>query len=738
MIKLLLRYNSILFFIFISSIITHPLSVFAQADHYESIVLDNDSWNYFIGISEPPSDWKNASFDPSPWSVGQGGFGYGDLDDNTVVPDGTISVYFRKSFSINSLADIEDLFLNMDYDDSFVAYLNGEEIARAGIGTAGIPPTFDQTASSLHEAVLYQGFAPVQFAIPVNKLVDGDNILAVQIHNGNNGSSDLSGRAFLIAGIKSTAYNYRSTPNWFAPPVSYGSSNLPIIVLNTNGQPIPDEPRIVAQMGIINNGNGLRNKFDDPFNHFDGRIEIEIRGSSSQGFPKKNYRIEIQDETGMNLDTALLGMPSENDWVLHGPFSDKSLIRNDLTYYMGRKMGRYAPRTRFVELMINQDYQGVYVLMESIKRDSNRVDISNLKPTDIAGDQLTGGYIFKVDRADPQGGGWYSDYETDGQNAYYQLVYPKPTEVMPQQFEYIKNTVKNFESTVISGNVNDPLSGFATIADEMSFVDFLLMNEVSNNVDGYRLSTYFYKEKITKGGKIVSGPLWDFNLAFGNADYCEGWSTTVWAYKFNDRCGSGVPFYWKKLMSSERFISMVKDRWATLREGPFHLDSLYQYIDGRADYLSEAQVRNFERWNILGNYVWPNAYVGNTYQDEIDYLKNWLFQRVVFLDREIAALEVPIYYSELVNYKTQVFPNPFHDELTVKYALIRTMKVNITLFNSMGQRVFYKDLGLMDRGYHEVNFESQLLNSDEFRPGVYSMRIMTKDGVLSTSQIVKW
>ncbi|HMR57666.1 MAG TPA: CotH kinase family protein, partial [Cyclobacteriaceae bacterium] len=158
------------------------------------------------------------------------------------------------------------------------------------------------------------------------------------------------------------------------------SSNLPIVVINTAGATILDDPKIVADMGIIDNGPGQRNSVTDTYNNYSGKIGIEIRGSSSQSFPKKQYSIELRDATGEGVSAPLLGLPPEEDWVLFAPYNDKTLMRDVLAYKIGRDLNRYAPRTRFCELVLNGNYEGIYVLIEKIKRDNNRVDINKLNP----------------------------------------------------------------------------------------------------------------------------------------------------------------------------------------------------------------------------------------------------------------------------------------------------------------------------------------------------------------------
>lgn len=173
--------------------------------------------------------------------------------------------------------------------------------------------------------------------------------------------------ALLVVGIHSASAQ-----------LEFSSSNLPIVVIETGPQEIVDDPRITATMGIINNGDDAVNHLTDPYNDYLGYISIEYRGATSQAFPKKSYGFETQDHSGENRNVSLMGLPEENDWVLYAPYSDKSLIRNILSYRLFREMGHYAPRTRLCELVVNGDYLGVYVLVEKIKRDRNRLDIATL------------------------------------------------------------------------------------------------------------------------------------------------------------------------------------------------------------------------------------------------------------------------------------------------------------------------------------------------------------------------
>ena len=615
------------------------LVLFSQnTNHWETVVFEDDYWRYLEGNFEPDTNWRELTFNDSNWLQGIGGVGYGDGDDNTII-NAVTSLYLRNIFVITDTSEISEAILNIDYDDAFVAYLNNVEIARSNIGSVGDHPLFTQGSSSLHEAQMYQGGSPDQFIINTqllnNILTQGSNVLSVQVHNDNISSSDLTARIFLSLGINTTTTNYSPTPSWFQPPLIFTTSNLPIVVINTNSQTIMDDPRIVCDMGIIDNGFGAINSISDSFNDYNGKISIEYRGSSSQSFPKKPYALETQDSIGNNNNVSLLGMPIENDWILYAPYSDKALMRNFLTFDLGRKMGHYAPRTVYCELVINGDYKGIYILMEKIKRDKDRVDIAKLDADDLAGDSLTGGYIIKVDKYTGTGGvDWLSDFPNmSGGSLYIQYHYPEATVLQPQQLNYIEQYVDSFEYALNGPNFTDTSIGYAKYIDVNSFVDFYIINELSKNIDGYRLSTYMHKDKQSKGGKLTMGPFWDFNLAFGNADYCSGGITSGW--EVNGGCGDNNPFWFERLLDDTMYQNKLKCRWEYLRDRSFHQDSIFNFIDSMALYLDDAQQRNFQQWPSLGTYVWPNYYVGNTYQDELNFFKTWIGDRLVWLDNNI-------------------------------------------------------------------------------------------------------
>jgi spore coat protein CotH len=417
---------------------------------------------------------------------------------------------------------------------------------------------------------------------------------------------------------------------------------LPVVTINTNGGVIVDEPKIKAKMDI----------FIVHTPEYQGNIGIEIRGASSQMFPKKSYGLETRDANDEDLEVSIFGFPEEEDWILYAPYSDKSLMRNFLIYDLSRDMDRYASRCKFVDLEINGEYKGVYVFMEKLKRDKGRIDINKLKKDENSGEDLTGGYILKIDKISGNNlGDGYNDqnsftseykplHSSNGQEIRYLYDYPKAEKITIQQKDYIKEYVNNFEDALASDDFTDPEKGYRAYIDVDSFIDFFLLNEVSHNVDGFRLSTYMHKDK---NGKLKMGPIWDFNLAFGNANYCGGGDTDSWAYQFNSRCPNdfwAVPFWWDRFLQDPEFVSRLKARWAELRGNALSDASILNKIDDYETLLNKSGSvdENFKVWQILGVYVWPNNYVGKTYQEELNYLQEWIKSRLTWMDRAVNNL----------------------------------------------------------------------------------------------------
>ena len=695
-------------------------------DHWETAIYHDQLWKYRLGTNPPPTEWNSLNFDDSNWLTGLGGIGYGDNDDNTIITN-TVSVYSRISFHIADSSKIDMAVFHADYDDAFVAYLNGNEISRSNIGEKGTEPNYQQNADEPHEAQMYQGGLPETFRIDKqiikDHLKEGENVLAIQVHNYYLTSSDLSGNFFLSFGINDESSQFGPVPDWF-DEVGF-SSKLPLIILETTEtNEIYDEPKVPAHMGIIDNGPAEMNHVLDGFNAYDGQIAIEIRGSSSQSFPKKNYGFETQLASGENNNVSLLGMPKENDWVLHGPYSDKSLLRNVLAYHLGAKTDQYTPRTRLVELIINNDYRGVYVLTERIKIDKNRVDISKLKPEDIDGDELTGGYVVQIDRDGPPiDDGWVSSYPDW---KFFAFDDPDYDELMPEQANYIQSYFDTFEADMYSSSY---WSKYLEYVDVDSWVDYFLVTETGKHIDAFKLSFFMHKKKDSKGGKIHFGPLWDFNLGFGNFDFVCSPDPEGWSYEFRGTCDNWHPFWVRRLADIPQVSHQTNCRWFELRQGPFHTDSLMQFIDDNVAFLSEASDRNFDRWPVLGNYVWPNDYVGQTYEDEITFLKNWLQDRLDWMDANMIGDCALFTENDRIADNNQahlIYPNPTSRHLFIDLTASSFESVKLLIFDVLGVQL--KSIELHE-GLNRIDMIG-------LAGGIFSYQLYEEDRILATGKVL--
>ena len=478
-------------------------------------------------------------------------------------------------------------------------------------------------------------------------------------------------------------------------------SNLPIIIIDTGGKEIPDPVRIRATMKIIYNGPGKRNAITDIPNNYDGLIDIELRGSSSLAYPKKGYRLETVTASGDNRNVSLLGMPKENDWILYASYDDQSLMRNVLAYCLSNEIGRYAPRVKYCELVLNNNYRGVYVFMEKIKQDKKRVNITKMKTTDVSGDAVTGGYIWKFDKEEgEQTAGWFSM-----QGLYYQYHDPKVDDLVSAQTSYLKGVMNVFESVMLMPTRGDTLFGYPRYIDVDSFVDHFILNEFCENIDAYRISFFMHKDRDSKGGKIIAGPIWDFNLTFGKTWFAEDagrvdeWEIDHDSYHPGD--WPKVPFWWILLGHDPYFAGKVKERWGELSRTILLPENLDQRIDLIADTLKEARARDVKRW--------PEPSAGHSYEVEIATLKSWIRGRTIWINNHIWRLasleggEEGVVPDEPL--LRQNYPNPFNRGTTIRFILPRPGPLSLRLFSVTGREVATLAKGNWPAGAHSLTWD---------------------------------
>lgn len=434
-------------------------------------------------------------------------------------------------------------------------------------------------------------------------------------------------------------------------------SNLPLVYLDSFGinvdgstggsRPFRPSFALVISPDPATGRASLTNRAD-----YAGPAGVHVRGESSAGFDQKSYALEIWDETNEDLDAGLVDLPADSDWVLYGPWSEKTLMRNKLVFdWMIALRGHdgTAVRTRFVELFFNQrrtsvvgydlTYRGIYVLMEKLKRGKDRLPLENLNDKTIDPDLITGGYIFRKDKPDSLKSNWStSRYGIPLQSF-------DPDRLNTAQFTYLRNYINDFEITLNSSNFRDFRTGYRAFIDPDTFIDAQWMLEISKQVDGYVFSTYFHKDRA---GRMRAGPLWDFNIALGNADYGTGDRSTGWLY---DNANGAGQLWYPKFHADPEYKLAHWDRYWQLRRSLFATDAVMAAIDrnmtllldgytGAISNRAPAEIQNpvarhFRRWPRLGSRDWPNP-PGETkirtWQQEVDYMRDWIRPRLEWLD----------------------------------------------------------------------------------------------------------
>ena len=415
---------------------------------------------------------------------------------------------------------------------------------------------------------------------------------------------------------------------------TFTDSNLPIVVIETDGgASIPDEPKVLATMKIIWHQDGSRNYMSDinnpEFLNYDGRIGIERRGYSSQMVSdKKPYGLEtLQDDNVTNNNVSLLGMPDENDWILNPLAYDQTGMRDVIAYELSNQIGQYASRSQYCEVVLNGNYRGLYVFMEKVKVDKNRVNIEKMDETCNQPPEVTGGYIVQANRADNDPLAWRMQtyLHNWGWSVYTEFIhhYPKHENITSTQNDYIHNVFLDLESVAHSYNTSIT-SGIPSVIDIPSFVDFMIMAEFTSNVDVYHLSTFFHKDRC---GKLRAGPIWDYNLAFGYDAFGNRSGYDVWQFDNGDNVG---PRFWKDLFDTDVFRCYFARRWFELTEEGMPLD--YDRISARMDEIdaeiAEAIDRDNQRWHQMTQHA---QYVEN--------MKNWIQLRINWLNNHIGSTQ---------------------------------------------------------------------------------------------------
>ncbi len=434
--------------------------------------------------------------------------------------------------------------------------------------------------------------------------------------------------------------------------------DIPIMILDaygapppegTGGQqqfpPPPEQPREYQNVAFMT--------FETPGSMISGeptlvsRAVFRLRGQSTASFEKPPYRVELRDEEDEDRDLPVFGLPEEADWALRGPFADKALIRDAFFYGLGADMGIASPRFAHFELYRNEsdgvltesDYLGVYLLVETIKNSSGRLDLSQLEEEDTAPEDLPGGYIFKFE--------WRAAEEPiitcpmTAMECWADLEVVDPTPINAPQSMWLQTHLVDFVNVLYGNNFADPTNGYQAYIEPDSFVDQIIINELGREMDSYIRSAYFHKDR---DGKIVAGPIWDYNLSLGAGGVfpamqpggfdIENIATDAWQY---EQQRDGMSNTWmQRLLEDPAFLNRLKTRWQELRADVLSDAAIASRIDGLTAPLSAAAERNFTRWPNLsveqiGFFQTPTE---PTWQGQVQFIRTWLAARVAWLDTQ--------------------------------------------------------------------------------------------------------
>lgn len=335
------------------------------------------------------------------------------------------------------------------------------------------------------------------------------------------------------------------------------------------------------------------------FDNVSGTMEIRGRGHSSwYTHPKKPYQLKFDDKS------AILGMPADKKWIFLAEYSDKTLIRNKLAFEMGHLSNlEWTPLSEYAEVFVNDDHRGVYLISQKVEESSNRLALGD------------NGYLMELDVPEHLEEG---DVYFTSNHFTVQIKEPE-VETGSQEYIYAKSYVNEFETALYSDNFTNPETGYRKYADVESFIDWYLINEIAKNQDSKDYSSMYFT--LMPGGKIKMGPLWDFDLGFGNVNYSE--------------CEYPEGFWVKdhawihRMFDDPEFAAAVKIRFQYFKSQKTHL---LNFVNSQAKMLQWAQDKNNTKWDLMGRWVWPNAVVFNTYLEEVNYLNMWLSKRIAWLD----------------------------------------------------------------------------------------------------------
>lgn len=437
-------------------------------------------------------------------------------------------------------------------------------------------------------------------------------------------------------------------------------TKLPIIKIETGGQKVPGTPvagsdgtlfetaadgekTIKTSFELIDGQKGNNQLTDEPSVVSEARIRY--RGNSSRFFDKKSYSVHLVKEDDSENPIELAGMSAHDEWVLNGPFLDRTLMRNYLCLNIAGEIMEYAPNVRYCELYVDGQYQGLYLLIESVGRGEGRIDIPKPeKNSDVTS------YIVRWDRTGK------GDHELNNYTFYtykndvssLDIRYPGSSQITEGRFQYIEDDISKAEKAIYSSDLTDRYKGAANYIDINSFAEYFVINEFFRNVDAGRFSTFYYKDARGKLKTCV----WDFNNA------CDNYIDYVWGeagFTMQD-----APWF-GQLLKDERFVTAVTAKYRTLRKSVLSDEYLLSYVDETVEWLGSETDKNFEKWGYVFdlseyngmNYLTPVERNDTSYEGAVKRLKDFLTARGKWLDEHIDTLFQYCHDSKNVNEMTR-------------------------------------------------------------------------------------
>lgn len=401
-------------------------------------------------------------------------------------------------------------------------------------------------------------------------------------------------------------------------------THLPLVSIDTGGQTLKEErgQELICQVKIYDK-EGVNHHLTDK-SDIKTTAAIHIRGASSRHFKKHSYRLEFRHKKKQQekRDIAVMGMEADCDWILNGPYLDRSLMRNYLMYNLSGEIMDWAPNVRYCEVFLNGDYQGVYLMLENIKVDRNRLNLEEYNPK-----QAESSYLIERNRDDTTKDKIVTFANQAGYNqGEVGVLYPRKRDMTKKTREWLKDDINEMEKLLYSLDYDEWDYGYTNFLDVDSFVDYVVINEFSLNLDAGSYSTYAYK---TLGGKLSMGPVWDFNNAFGMYDVNK-------QEFFMQR----KPWF-VMLMKDEKFVKRVIGRYRALRKTYLSEDYLMNYIDETRAYLGPAVKRNFAKWGytVEAESVNDPRKDIDSYDKAVDQLKSFMKKRLRFMDDHIDVLQ---------------------------------------------------------------------------------------------------